>query len=180
MSKWRNTAFGAVVFLVFFCGLISGSFYYALWFSPTLQEQFTAKIGELYGEKFWLPALSLLAGQIFFLLIGYILSLDTQRQRRPYWRLYLGGFGVAFPGLALYAGSLADLFRLKVLLLLGLATLLLPLSLFGLEWLAGRLFIILGKVAYNLRLPALSQPLMHLARCLLPRDLLSKKLYALS
>lgn len=180
MSRWRNIVFGVLVFLIFICGLISGGFYYALWFSPALQEQFTAKIGELYGEKFWLPALSLLAGQVVLLLIACILSLDSQRQRRPYWRLYLGGFGVALPGLALYAGSLADLFRPEVLLGLGVATLLLPASVFGLEWLAGRLFIALGKVAYNLQLPAVSQPLLHLARCFLPRDLLAKKLYALS
>lgn len=181
MKRWRDIIFNVLVFLLFIWGLSSGVFYYALWSSVSLQERLATKIGELYGEKFWLYALSLLAGEILFFLIAYVLSLESQRPSRPQLRLYLSVFSIVFPALALYAGSLGEeLFSPPILALLTLGSLLLPASLFLAEWLAGRVLLAAGKSAYVLRLWAHSQQLLKMTLCFSPQNTTAKKYYALN
>lgn len=181
MSVWRNIAFTILIFLVGLIGLLSGVFYYTLWLSPSIQEALEARIGEIYGTQFWIYAFGVLGIEGFLLLIAYLFSLESKRDRRPYLRLYLGSFGIVFPALALYAGSFGDtLSRPLSIIGLALATLLLPCSIFPAEWVIGHIFRLLSRLAFSLRLWGISQRLSQVVLCILLHNAEARKLFGLA
>ncbi|MCD6384185.1 tetratricopeptide repeat protein, partial [Candidatus Sumerlaeota bacterium] len=173
--------FTVLSILIVLIGLVSGVFYYILWVSPSVQENLEKRVGEIYGTQFWLYALIVLGVECVLFLIAYLFSLDSQRQRRPYLRLYLGGFALAFPSLALYSGSLGDtLSRPLSIAGLAVATLLIPCGIFLIEWLVAHLFIFLGRVAFSLHLWGISQRLSRVVLCILLHNVEARKLHALT
>ncbi len=181
MKTWKNILFSALFIFLCIVGLTTGVFYYLIWFLPDLQQLLEEEIGEIYEGRFWIYAFVILALQGLLFIIGYLSSLDYDRPRRPVVRLYLGAFGIAFPSVALYAGSLGDLlFTVPAWVALSLASLVLPLSIFLVEWILARVFGYLGQIAFSIQLYALSQSFIAIALCFDLHDRAYTRLFALS
>lgn len=181
MKTTRHIFFTILVFLLFLLGLATGSFYYAVWTVTPVQEWLVEKIGDLYGERFWLYAIFILAFEILLFLITYIISLDRTREGRPYIRLYLSAFALIYPAIALYISPYEEILDQPLTItIVAIITIASPLLLFLFEWLALRSLNFLSRITYFARLWTLSQYFSRLALCFSSRNPEAQLYYGLN
>ena len=171
MSKIRNVICIALAAVVVPASVALSVVYFSLWNFGDYLSSIREYLGDPGGDEilYYTAGGFIVTGLL--VLIGYLLSLDTGRKRRPALVLYLSFFGLSVQGAALAGASLENAVT-NVIAIPGtlLVALVPPLVIFPLEWVFLNLLYWLARGFLRIRLFRMAGFFFHKALLFKPGD----------